>query len=109
HGFRKQYIETGNPVYAVETTLLSTGRAMLITSIVLSLGFLVYIKAQMTIMVGFGVITAGCIVLALVASYLLGPALMVLANKPRQITAAGFENRAAKIVQSDYEPEVTNS
>ena len=109
HGFRKQYMETGNPVYAVETTLLSTGRAMLITSIVLSLGFLVYIKAQMTIMVGFGVITAGCIVLALVASYLLGPALMVLANKPRQITEAGFENRAVKIVQSDYKPEVTNS
>lgn len=81
HGFRKLYIKTGDPVYAVEKTLMSTGRAMLITSIVLSLGFLVYIQAQMTIMVGFGVITAGCIVLALLASYLLAPALMVLSNK----------------------------
>lgn len=36
---------------------------------------------MMTIMVGFGVVTAGCIVLALLASYLVAPALMVLANK----------------------------
>ena len=81
HGFRKLYLKTGDPVYAVERTLMSTGRAMLTTSIVLSLGFLVYTQAQMTIMVGFGVITAGCIALALMASYLVGPALMVLANK----------------------------
>lgn len=81
HGFRRLYLKTGDPVYAVEKTLMSTGRAMLITSIVLSLGFLVYIQAQMTIMVGFGIITAGCIALALIASYLVGPALMVLANK----------------------------
>lgn len=81
HGFRRLYLKTGDPVYAVEKTLMSTGRAMLITSIVLSLGFLVYTQAQMTIMVGFGIITAGCIALALLASYLVGPALMVLANK----------------------------
>lgn len=81
HGFRRLYLKTGDPVYAVERTMMSTGRAMLITSIVLSLGFLVYIQASMTVMVGFGVITAGCIVLALIASYLVGPALMVLTNK----------------------------
>lgn len=81
HGFRRLYIKTGDPAYAIERTLMSTGRAMLITSIVLSLGFLVYIKAQMTIMASFGIITAGCIVLALLASYLVAPALMFLANK----------------------------
>ena len=81
HGFRKLYLKTGDPVYAVERTMMSTGRAMLITSIVLSLGFLVYTQASMTVMVGFGVITAGCIFLALIASYLVGPALMVLTNK----------------------------
>ncbi|MEE2732022.1 MAG: MMPL family transporter [Pseudomonadota bacterium] len=81
HGFRKLYLKTGDPIFAVEKTLLSTGRAMLITSIVLSLGFLVYIQAEMTIMAGFGVITAVCIVLALLASYLIAPALMIVANK----------------------------
>ncbi|MGC1506915.1 efflux RND transporter permease subunit [Ketobacter nezhaii] len=81
HGFRKLYEKTGDPAYAIKHTLMSTGRAMLITSIVLSLGFMVYITAQMTIMASFGVITAACIVLALVASYLVAPALMVLSNK----------------------------
>lgn len=83
HGFRRVYLRTGDPVFAVQQTLTTTGRAMLITSIVLSLGFLVYTQAHMVIMIGFGVITAVCIVLALAATYLLGPALMVLANKNR--------------------------
>ena len=81
HGFRKLYLKTGDPAYAVETTLLSTGRAMLITSIVLSIGFSIYTQSLMSNMVAFGIITAGCIVLALLATYLLAPALMVLANK----------------------------
>lgn len=81
HGFRKLYLKTGDPAYAVEKTLLSTGRAMLITSIVLSIGFSIYTQSLMSNMVTFGMITAGCIVLALIATYLLAPALMVLANK----------------------------
>lgn len=81
HGFRKLYLKTGDPAFAVEATLLSTGRAMLITSIVLSVGFSIYTQSLMTNMVVFGAITAACIVLALVATYLLAPALMVLANK----------------------------
>lgn len=81
HGFRKIYLKTGDPAFAVEVTLLSTGRAMLITSIVLSVGFSIYTQSLMSNMVSFGVITAACIGLALVATYLLAPALMVLANK----------------------------
>ncbi|MCP5013696.1 MAG: MMPL family transporter [Ketobacter sp.] len=81
HGFRKLYLKTGDPAYAVEKTLLSTGRAMLITSIVLSIGFSIYTQSLMSNMIIFGLITAGCIVLALLATYLLAPALMVLANK----------------------------
>jgi uncharacterized protein len=83
HGFRRLYVKTGDPLYAVRETLMSTGRAMLITSIVLSLGFLVYVHAQMTIMVGFGIITAGCIALALIGSYLVAPALMVLTSRAK--------------------------
>jgi len=58
---------------------------MLITSIVLSMGFAIYTQSLMSNMVTFGVITASCIVLALVATYLLGPALMVLANRRRPL------------------------
>jgi len=85
HGFRRLYLQTGDPVHAVTQTLLSTGRAMLITSIVLSMGFAIYTQSLMSNMVTFGVITASCIVLALVATYLLGPALMVLANRRRPL------------------------
>lgn len=81
HGFRKLYLKTGDPAFAIETTLLSTGRAMLITSIVLSLGFAIYTQSLMTNMVLFGITTASCIVLALIATYLLAPALMMLSNK----------------------------
>ncbi len=81
HGFRRIYIKTGDPAYAIEKTILSTGRAMLITSIVLSIGFIIYTQAQMKNMIGFGIMTALCIMLALIASFLLGPALMMLANK----------------------------
>ena len=81
HGFRRVYLKTGDPAYAVEATLTSTGRAMLITSIVLSAGFAIYTQSLMSNMMIFGMTTAGCIVLALIATYLLAPALMVLANK----------------------------
>ena len=81
HGFRRLYLKTGDPAYAVEATLLSTGRAMLITSIVLSVGFSIYSQSLMSNLMVFGMTTTGCIVLALIATYLLAPALMVLANK----------------------------
>ncbi len=81
HGFRRLYLKTGDPAYAVEKTMLSTGRAMLITSVVLCIGFSIYTQSMMTNMVGFGVTTTSCIILALIATYLLAPALMVLANK----------------------------
>ena len=105
HGFRKLYMKTGDPVFAVEKTLLSTGRAMLITSIVLSLGFLVYVQAEMTIMAGFGIITAVCIVLALLASYLVAPALMIMFNKTWHHQSAQVKNDPESD-QAEEKPEV---
>ena len=81
HGFRRIYTKTGDPTYAIEKTLLSTGRAMLITSVVLSIGFFIYTQSEMKNMVSFGLMTAFCIILALLATFLLAPALMMLANK----------------------------
>lgn len=81
HGFRRLYTKTGDPAFAIEKTLLSTGRAMLITSVVLSIGFAIYSQSEMKNMVSFGIMTAFCIMLALLATFLLAPALMMLANK----------------------------
>ncbi len=81
HSFRRVYFQTGDAVKAIDDTLLSTGRAMLITSIVLSVGFFIYTQSGMLNMKLFGVVTASCIILALFATFLLAPALMVLSHK----------------------------
>jgi hypothetical protein len=64
----------------------ATGRAMLVTSIVLSLGFFIFTFATMRNLVNFGLLTAFTIVMALVADYLVAPALMVLVNRPKAET-----------------------
>lgn len=84
HGFKRVYGQTGNPAYAIEQTLTSSGRAMLVTSIVLSIGFLIYTQSELTNMIGFGILTALCICLALMATFLFAPALMMLCNKTYQ-------------------------
>jgi predicted RND superfamily exporter protein len=85
HNFRRYYEIGGDPIEAVRQTLDTTGRAMLVTSIVLSLGFFIFAFATMSNLVNFGLLTAFTIIMALVADYFLAPALMVLVNKPRKL------------------------
>ena len=85
HNFRRYYEQSGDPQQAVFKTLHTTGRAMLVTTIVLSLGFFIFVFASMNNLFYFGLLTAFTIVMALVADYLLAPALMVLVNKPKFI------------------------
>ncbi len=54
---------------------------MVITSIVLSLGFYSYIMAQMIAIQNFGFLTGSVIIFALLADLLLAPALMIVASK----------------------------
>ena len=84
HNFRRYYETGGNAKEAVRQTLDTTGRAMLVTSIVLSLGFFIFAFATMNNLVNFGLLTAFTVIMALVADYLLAPALMVLVNKPKK-------------------------
>ena len=63
---------------SVRLTLLGTGRAIMTTSIVLSLGFLVLITATMTNMINFGILTASAIFIALIADFILLPAIYKL-------------------------------
>ena len=63
---------------AVRLTLLGTGRAIMTTSVVLSLGFLVLLSATMTNMINFGLLTASAIFIALIADFILMPAIFKL-------------------------------
>ena len=80
HNFRRYYEQTGDPQLAVYKTLHSTGRAMLVTTIVLSIGFFIFIFAGMNNLFNFGLLTSFTILMALAADYLVAPALMVLVN-----------------------------
>ena len=66
---------------AVEQTMLGTGRAMVATTIVLSLGFYVYIFATLNNLVNFGILTGGAITIALLSDIILAPALLKLLSK----------------------------
>jgi len=76
HNFKRYYDQSGDAGEAVRLTLVSTGRAMLVTSIVLSVGFFVYVFASMNNLVSFGLLTSIAIIMALLADFFLAPALM---------------------------------
>ncbi|MEJ2220744.1 MAG: MMPL family transporter [Desulfobacterales bacterium] len=85
HNFRRYYEQSGDPKQAVYETLNTTGRAMLVTTIVLSIGFLIFVFASMNNLFAFGLLTAFTILMALAADYLVAPALMVLVNPSKNI------------------------
>jgi predicted RND superfamily exporter protein len=87
HNFRRYYEKIGDPKQSVFETLHTTGRAMLVTTIVLSIGFFIFIFASMRNLFAFGVLTAFTIIMALVTDYLVAPALMVLVNRPQTKSA----------------------
>ena len=71
---------------AVGHTLHTAGRAMLTTSIVLSIGFFIFMFASMVNVFNFGMLTGMAIILALIGDFFLAPALMALvANKMLKI------------------------
>ena len=84
HNFRRYYHELHDPREAVRKTLLTTGRAMLVTSVVLSLGFFIFMLASMNNLFNFGLLTGFTIVTALLADFLIGPALMMVIHKPKE-------------------------
>ncbi len=81
HNFRRYYEIGGDPKAAVFETLHTTGRAMLVTTVVLSIGFFIFAFATMSNIRNFGLLTGFTIVMALLADYLIAPALMVVVNK----------------------------
>jgi predicted RND superfamily exporter protein len=60
HNFRRYYEATGDPRLAVFKTLHTTGRAMLVTTIVLSLGFFIYMFSTLSNIIRFGLLTGIC-------------------------------------------------
>jgi predicted RND superfamily exporter protein len=76
HNFKRYYSETNDVSSAVRSTLATAGRAMLTTSVVLSIGFYIFMFASMNNLFYFGLLAGSAVLLALAADLLLAPALM---------------------------------
>jgi predicted RND superfamily exporter protein len=78
YNFRKYYDESGDPAFAIRTTMLGTGRAILLTSLILSSGFFILMTASLSLLIVFGFFTGLTVIFALLADFFVNPALMVL-------------------------------
>ena len=81
HNFRRYYQQSGDITQAVENAFFTTGKAMVITTVVLSLGFYSYMFGSMSSVQNFGFLTGSVIIFALLIDLLLAPALMVVLAK----------------------------
>jgi predicted RND superfamily exporter protein len=81
HNFRRYYRETQDCRESVRRTLLTTGRAMLFTSLVLITGFFVFSFATLNNVIYFGLLTGITLLFALLADFFLSPALLELVTR----------------------------
>ena len=85
HNYRRYHHESGDVREAVRATLLTTGRAMLVTTVVLSIGFFLYMFATLSNLSNFGLLTGFTIIMALLADFFLAPALMAQLHRSHLI------------------------
>ena len=81
HQFESEFTKTSDAQKAIESTLQTTGMALLFTSLVLSGGFLTFAGAYMSNMFYFGVLSAGAIAVAFIANITLSPAIVAVLNR----------------------------
>ncbi|MDF1874487.1 MMPL family transporter [Sulfurimonas sp. SAG-AH-194-I05] len=78
HNFSKYHQQGYSTQDAVKETMLGTGRALVATTVVLALGFYVYMFASLSNLINFGILAGGAISIALISNIILGPALLTL-------------------------------
>ncbi len=78
HNYQRYFSQSGDAALAVRQTLRTTGKALLITSVVLSGAFFVNMLGTMYNLQHFGLLTGFCIIVAFLADVLLAPALMTV-------------------------------
>ena len=93
---RSEFLRCGNYEQAIRQSLLTTGRALVITTIVLSLAFLVFWASEMAVLTSFGTLLTLTMVAALVADLFLLPCLVMLLKPfgPERETDEGIADPA---------------
>ena len=77
HGFKRAHMETGSTEEAIRMSFRSTGRALAVTTVALSIGFFLFAFATMQSVLLFGLLTGFTIVLALAADFIVMPAILM--------------------------------
>jgi predicted RND superfamily exporter protein len=78
HNFQRYYHRGADVATAVRQTLDTTGVALLISTVVLSLTFLIFVMNTLSDWAAFGIVTSFCLVVAFFADIILTPALLTL-------------------------------
>jgi len=78
YNFKKYYEKTGDIAEGVKNALNTAGRALLTTTVVLSIGFFIFMFASMKNLFEFGFFTGIAIILALASNFFMAPALLTL-------------------------------
>jgi hypothetical protein len=86
YNFQKYFNQSGDSRKAVRQTMVSSGRAIFITSIILCSCFSIEVFASLKSMKRFGLLTGATIMFALIADFVLAPALMVLVKGKTKTT-----------------------
>ncbi len=81
HNFRGYYTKSQNAAEATRQTLLSTGRAMLFTTVVLVTGFWLFMFSTLNNLFNFGLLVGLTLIMALLSDFFLAPALMELITR----------------------------
>lgn len=85
--FRRHFAATGSAESAVRMALQEAGRAMIVTTTVLALGWQMLILSQFEKITLFGTLTASIMALGMIAELLVTPALMIWNYRNRQPAA----------------------
>jgi predicted RND superfamily exporter protein len=80
HSFQRDYRKSGDAALAIRRTLETTGRALLFTSVVLSLGFFTFMLGELSSVFAFGLLAGTAIGVAFVADIVITPALLMLVS-----------------------------
>lgn len=80
HNFNRYHRETGCPEKAITLTLQTAGRAMLVTSLVLVVGFFILTAASLNNIILFGWICGFGVMLAFLADVIVMPSLVALVD-----------------------------
>ena len=87
HKFQRYFDESGDAHVAIQSTLKTTGAALLFTTLVLTGGFAIISMGTLVNIRNFGLLTALATSTAFLADLLVAPALMALATRSRAAQA----------------------